>query len=701
MNKQHLLISVIALNSICTCDKAMATGFNANGAAATYNTSTGSWSYSGGTQTGTPNFNQTNNFSGGLTVSGDGSNPLNLSAGSPSSTTTNNVSGIMQVESPKTYLRATSGGTVNNNIANAIVTSGTADFTAVNGTSTNCIGSLIASSTAGLNSAGGITNNYLGDVTVNSGGTVSFYNAPTYITAATVTGLGNKTVTEYLSNQGIATTGLTPTGTLTINGGTIVLGGSPFMADKLIWNGGEIQINITDPGTNSFTDVTFPSSSTATLTLTNDYSGDKATISDVSTTFTLFTASGTISGNPSNVLLNNNSPFHEIAQTGITQATVGTDGTVTLPSSSTALTVTLTPTDIIDDDIDSTIVDVAGDLVRNLQGNDTALAVGFTSNTYSRQQTTNKMKRAFIEHRESPFEAAINAFSQAQTPLVGKFKGDWRVWVSPYVIHTRNTVSPSSGFTANNYGILVGCGHYFSSIGTSISASIGVGLTKSKKDTKANSKSKSTNLILGLTATKIFQGTEVISSLYTIVTKNAQTRQHDPSPSQHYTATAHYYSGMLSWDNEIGRVFKFQNNFSIRPNIGLQLVNTYRQAFREENDPLRQIYHRRVRFYGEVYAGVGFRQKWDGLRYEGKITLSYEIGRVSGKGKSSITVYADSVPQGVNFSGKTPGRTVHYFTLYGSVLDKECHWKIKPGLTYTLQTGQHSLSGTINLEYRW
>jgi hypothetical protein len=329
-------------------------------------------------------------------------------------------------------------------------------------------------------------------------------------------------------------------------------------------------------------------------------------------------------------------------------------------------------------------------------------AVAFASTAYTQARDRQQIQQTFREYSASPFEAVVHALKKSKTMIV-KIKGNWKVWGAPYVFRVRNSVISGSGFTENNYGLLFGFSHYLPRINANISAFMGLGIAKATQDAKANSKNNGKNLILGLTLSKLWRrGIEVISSLMAIGTRNTQTRQGNPGPSQQYLARAQYNSGVLSWQNEFGYIYKLRGGYSLRPCVGVQVLTMYRQRFTETNAGIfAQSYRSKINYSGEVYAGLGFRQKWESDKLEGKITLSYDIGRGSGNGKSNVMVYTNSAPQGVNFTGKTPGLMVHYFNIYGSVLNKKKNWKITPGCSVIYQKGQSSLSGTIGFEYRW
>ncbi len=408
---------------------------------------------------------------------------------------------------------------------------------------------------------------------------------------------------------------------------------------------------------------------------------------------------GTFTGDSSNISLINTSPFTEVLGTSSAPngISVSADGKVT---------VTLVPVGTTSDNTTISTVTGAVDhtVTGAIQGMQTTDMTSFAPTSTSNARNVAYMRKTLQENSKNPFEAAVMALSALDGPIV-KSSGDYRVCLAPYAARIRNSgIAGASGFTEKTYGVILGGSHYFKSMDANLMFLMGMGASKTQQDTATASNTKGKSLILGAVVTKEIwdKKIDVISSLYGIITQNRQARQGNPSPTQRYVALSRYNTKTSSWQNEAGYVVKFDDGYSVRPKIGAQLLASYRSAFSEQNAGIfAQKYRRQRQYSGEAYTGIGFRKKWNSDYYEGKVTLSYDIGRLSGGRKSNVKVYADSAPAGVSFSQTKPGLTVHYINLYGSLLDKENNWKIAPGASYSFQADQRSLAGTLKLEYRW
>lgn len=236
---------------------------------------------------------------------------------------------------------------------------------------------------------------------------------------------------------------------------------------------------------------------------------------------------------------------------------------------------------------------------------------------------------------------------------------------------------------------------------TGLSVVLGFGSIQQQMAAKAGSRSQGKQFLAGITANrKIFHHYEWISSLYGVMTKRNQQRQGNPSPTQSYLAVSGFKSYLLSLQNELGRVFKLPQGFSLRPAVGVQMGLTHREAFQERNaGTFAQSYKAKTGKSGEVYTGLGLRKKWEGERFEGKITTSYDIGQKSGNGKTRTDVSAGN--QTLSVSSNTPGRLTQYLNVYGSLLDKQSNWKMIPSVTLTLQRGQRSTTASLKFERRF
>jgi hypothetical protein len=232
---------------------------------------------------------------------------------------------------------------------------------------------------------------------------------------------------------------------------------------------------------------------------------------------------------------------------------------------------------------------------------------------------------------------------------------------------------------------------------------MGVGASQQQMDRSCHSHTEGKNMMLGVTLRKeFFKHLDTDTSLYGMASKYHGQRYGAPSPSQSYIARSRYNTGAVTWRTESGWVAKVGQGFSFKPTLGLQLNYQRRSAIKELNaGAFNQRYRTRVSRNGEVWTGIGVRKAFNSDTLEGKLTFKYDIGCQSGNGKSSTRIYAESVPDGIVSQSKTPGKTVHYFSVFGSVLNKGTNWKIAPGVTSSVQKGLTTVTGTVKLEYRW
>ncbi len=552
--------------------------------------------------------------------------------------------------------------------------------------------------------------NSIDTVTVRDNATVDFKNKSSGAITNTITSITQTGSDSWvdLSNKGSGSATNTVT-TVNLSNGKMYVGGNNCTTQitTMNWDGGEVDV-VDKNGSFGNTHInTLNVTGPVMLGLYGDIprSGGHGTtpgylVSPPSGTFTLFTVDA-FTGDASNISIVNNAPFVEVisANGGSNAVSVSADGKVTVNLVPVATTSDSTTISAVTGAVDATFINA----IQAMEIADSS-GGGFAPTSAITARNIAYMKRTFRENSKNSFEAVVMALSALDSPIV-KSKGDYRVCLAPYAVRIRNSgIASASGFTEKTFGFILGGSHYFKSLNTNLMFLMGMGASKTQQDVAAASKTNGKSLILGMVATKeIWNKTvDIISSLYGIITKNRQARQGNPSPTQSYVALSRYNTKSLSWQNEAGYIVKFQDGYSIRPKIGLQFLGTYRSAFSEQDAGVfAQKYKNRYQYSGEIFTGFGFRRKWNSNRYEGKVTLSYDIGRLSGGRKSSVMVYADSAPSGVSFSQTKPGLTVQYISLNGSILDKENNWKIAPGASYSFQQGQRSLAGTLKFEYRW
>lgn len=502
--------------------------------------------------------------------------------------------------------------------------------------------------------------------------------------------------------------------TLNLSGGEVIVGGgycTTNVSGAVNWSGGTLTL-VHNHG--SFGDTTFGSLDITGSVVLNITDGSNCSLDPFvnNGTFKLFTVTGNVSGaTADNITVETNMSFAEVV------SSVNSGNEVVYRLGDTFY-VGLAPTSTtLEEGTSGSLVDFTS----SLQKSDVAgagSASTFAPSVPSPQTLAGmrlKLREAMRQNPNKPWENFVYALSENNAgPQVLKFKGDYRLWASPYSIYTRNTGSAGvgTGFTEKDYGMLVGASRYIGSLQASVSGVVGFGLINQQMAVKANNKTDGKQFLLGLTANKkIFEAYEWISSLYGVTTTRHQKRQGDPdgaSGQRHYMAKSDYRTYLLSLQNELGRVFKLQDNWSFRPLVGLQVAANRRTAFSEmlysiqgNIDPTvyAQKYRAKTNYTGEAYTGMGVRKKWDDDKYEGKVTCSYEVGQKSGNGKARTDVAAGN--QSLSISSNTPGRFTQYINVYGSLLSKQSNWKFIPSATVTLQRGQRSLTSSMKAEYRF
>lgn len=639
-----------------------------------------------------------NTFNGGLnlTTIADGDNPIGLDFSAyDSSDLTNTFNDCVVVNGGSMNLGNRGSGTVTNNYKH--------DFTVTGG--------VVAMSNVG---SGAVNNTFGTCKNLNiSGGTVDVSNR------------GTGTVTNTLGKVNLSGNGML------IMGGN----GETTTISKLHWTGSDasriaLVYNNGNWGDNTITDFCGDSSDGGYIFVLTDASGNvyggdpnlvvpyaAATSQDypAGSKVCLKVLGGDVDELTAYSTVENHLAFWEFDQTsagyGISWAPDGSGG-VTLSATfrGTEVTVDTTPGNVIDG-ITSIV-----NTIQQLQKDSETSGTGFANSSMQINPESFARMRMKLQNslrsKQNPWESLVMAMSEGdEGPKVMKFKGDYRVFLAPYHVNTRNTGSAGAGtgFNEKDYGGLLGASHFVKSIGTNVTALLGFGLIDQQMSSNKNSKTKGKQLLLGLTTNKkLFTDYEWISSLYGIMNKRNQDRQGNPSAVQSYLAQASYKTYLLSWQNELGRAFKLQDNWSVRPLVGVQIGVSKRTAFSETlinvqgnvlASNVAQSYRAKTQWFGEAYTGVGVRKKWEGERLEGKITCAYEVGQKSGNGKSRTDVSAGN--QTLSASSSTPGRFTQYINLYGSLLDKQTGWKVIPSATLTLQRGQRSLTSSLKFEYRF
>ncbi|MES2252418.1 MAG: hypothetical protein V4482_01875 [Pseudomonadota bacterium] len=577
--------------------------------------------------------------------------------------------------------------------------------------------------------AGTVTNTITGGVNISNGGYADFSNSGTGTVTSTITGginLSNGYADFGNYSNGTATNTITGgitadnsyvymykgntiinnIDTMTLNNSIFYIGGgsnSRTHIDNLNWNSGTLRFYFADGSFGNTTIDTLNIGNGPLIITMRTYNGNYSYTnpSDLHTEQTLFTV-GTVTGDPSNITLNNNNPFHEVI------ATSGAPNGITVsPNGQVTVTLIPTATSATTNHIDA--LSAASDLLPSLQNTTSQMTNDFAPSAYKVAKARANMTKIMRENQRDSLESLITALAKEDTGTITKIRGDFRVFAAPYVTQIRNNGMGGymAGYSEKYYGMLVGGSHYFKASGVNLLGMIGFGASKTQQDRSVNSNTNGKNLMLGLDVRKTFVdawniGWDFESNLSGIAVKNVQQRQGNPSPSQSYIAVSRYNTYAAAFKNEIGPIFILPHGFSIKPDIGLQVNQSKQTKIQEQNAGIfAQNYKETIARNGEIYGGVGVRKQWKADGFEGKITLKYEVGEKSGNGKSTSTIYTETTPGGVNSTGTKPGKTTHYINLYGSMLDMKSNWKCVPGMTVTLQKGQKSISGTIKFERRF
>ncbi|MES2253372.1 MAG: hypothetical protein V4482_06820, partial [Pseudomonadota bacterium] len=500
----HVLM-LIVLSSFSGTVNATSTGTNAvyDGGA---NDGSGAWT---GITSGTPGSNQNNTFNstGGfaaLTIT-DGAFPY-LNANS-----TNAINGNLVIS-------GSSNGWFDNS-ANTITGSVTIDD--------GCLGKFFA------NGSGASANTITGGITVSGTADADFSNSGSGISTNTITGgiTLNDTATANFSNTG----GGASTNTidaLTLNASsTFSLGGSGSTTtiDTLNWNGGTVKFVCSNCsfGTTTINTLNL-GSAPLTIDLYDSGEGGDLQLADLSGAQTLFTVTGEITGDPSNIQLINTSPFTEIIANGTSNGvTVSPDGKVTITFVPTATAAS--QSNAIE------ALNAAGDILQGLQTTVTNSENAFAPTRYQQMKINANIARSMKENCKDSHEALITALAQENSGSVVKIRGDWRVFATPFVTEIRNKGLGGymAGFKEKYYGMLMGGSHYFKKSGINLLAMIGFGASKTQQDRSVGSYSNGKNVMLGLDVRKTFVDYlnvdwDFESNLSGIVVKNTQQRQGNP-----------------------------------------------------------------------------------------------------------------------------------------------------------------------------
>lgn len=406
-------------------------------------------------------------------------------------------------------------------------------------------------------------------------------------------------------------------------------------------------------------------------------------------------------GTPSNITLRNGDPFTEVNSLLLTadKLSVGVQAVATAEAA----------------DDTGALSDAAGgigNVMANMQDAASESERSFQTTRYQKHRNQRALRNILQQRGSTATDKLSNVMmhlaQNQDTSMITKFKGNYRVWLTPYfhAVSSKGNRSAISGFKERYYGMMFGGSHYLKDLGLNVRVTLGLGLSNRENKRHKLNNSNGKHGILGLSGVYNYvKGGEITSSLYSMYATKNQSRYAQPDPNQSYLAKAKVSTFGLSWMNEINYVHKFDEQNSVRPNLGLYLGWSRRAGFSESNVPstYAQKYKKAIDKSGEAYTGLGYRYKFASTNtIESKVTGVYEVGYKAGNGRSSSSFSSVAQPNvEALIKGKGAGRVTHYLNLYGSVLNKENNWKVVPGITAALQAKQASVTATVKVEYRF
>lgn len=626
---------------------------------------------------GTIYFDEATTLANGVLIKGNG--VLNMASSAVKTIT----GGVVLTDSGQANL---SSGT-NNTINGGLTLGGSSSVNFSQATNTINDGVMISGGTANFSAS----NTTIDTLNIQNNGTFDISNCSGTATASNIT-------TVNLDGVGTANP---YGGASSYPGGMLIVGGpnATNNIETLNWSGGTLgcvySSHETSFGSTVFDDVNITDSVNVAL-----LAGDNSLLPDGSLpganpVYPLFTVGSGQSIATEQITVLNTHPFVEVTSNGVYQ----TGDTVYV---GIAPTTTLTLSDASSQVADTVSSMGVGMIVTSIAngGQD-----GFMPSVSDLANMRASFSKALRGNTKNPWEALISAYGESadHKPHIMKFKGNYRIWASPYVVNIRNAGSAGAGtaFMERDYGMLVGVSHFLKRYETGVTGVFGFGLIRQQMDANITNKTQGKQVILGLTAARTIRDVwDISSSLYGVGSDKDQYRAGKPTPTTSYLALAQYRTLFLSWQNEMGRVFRFKNGFSLRPCLGTQVGISKRSAFTEKNAGVyAHSYRAQISRSGEGYAGLGVRKKWESDKLEGKLTFSYQLGQRSGNGKARTTVTSGS--QNLSLGSTMPGRLTQYINIYGSILNKESNWKIVPGVTFSTQEGQRSLTTSLKVEHRF
>jgi hypothetical protein len=422
------------------------------------------------------------------------------------------------------------------------------------------------------------------------------------------------------------------------------------------------------------------------------------------TNYTLLTC-GAINGDASTITLSNYSSLTEIKNVNLSSGAPGSG----ITALGNTVTVTAAPTATYQESTaQGTLTDFAAGVMGNISNLSKAMSMEYRARAAApRRASPLKIARRvglMPGQRVDTTEQTFLTLAQDNTTPVVSDGDTYRVWMSPYHTHTHNRgTGYKSGFTERFYGLMAGVSQNLSRDRGTVGLFMGAGLSRMQMQRHEQNRSKGKQVMLGGTYSQKFWGEGLVSTLLNAVVTDSNTqRLGQPTPTASYLATSRSRAYGLSSVTDVSYLFRLQNNYSLRHNVGLDFGLTRRAGFKERApDAYAQKYKSKFNKQGELYTGIGGRKKWKTEDVEAKFTLLYEIGAKSGNDRASDKVYVRDAPSGVSLSSPSTGRMTHYINGYGSLLHFDSGVKLIAGVTASLSKRQESYLYTLKAEYRF
>ena len=305
-------------------------------------------------------------------------------------------------------------------------------------------------------------------------------------------------------------------------------------------------------------------------------------------------------------------------------------------------------------------------------------------------------------------QALLHAIAE-NGPISFETNNQQRIWISPFT-HFGQVQTSADGPGNNSWelGALAGCEFRHQKQKAVIGALFGLlkGLQKTKGIVQDWLSFNGFNV--GAYGSKEFLGHWRVEALWTWIKQNVAKQRSGKHPvNGSYLAQANYVQTTTVADGQISYKFLLTPNWSFRPNLGNTYINSTSGAYTERNvGEGAQSPTASKNISAEVYAGLGFRYKWENEDKDKvyHLTTVYEIGRdyyVRGSA-TNVTTTGGVLPTATfSVPGNNKKTTTHYFTVSGSVLDqlRGLKYLLSYNGTFTKLTRDHSFA--LKLEKRF